>query len=50
MAGYEYEVMPNTSLGVRYIRRTIGRVLEDSRRRPWSPTTSASSIAASTTS
>ena len=29
VAGYEYEVMANTSLGVRYIRRTIGNVLED---------------------
>ena len=29
MLGYEFEVMSNTSLGVRYIRRTIGRVLED---------------------
>src|SRR5688572_22953901 len=27
--GYEYEVVANTSLGARYIRRTIGRVLED---------------------
>jgi outer membrane receptor protein involved in Fe transport len=27
--GYEFEAMANTSLGVRYIRRTIGRVLED---------------------
>ena len=27
--GYEFEAMSNTSLGVRYIRRTIGRVLED---------------------
>jgi outer membrane receptor protein involved in Fe transport len=27
--GYEFEVMSNTSLGARYIRRTIGRVLED---------------------
>ena len=27
--GYEFEVMANTSLGARYIRRTIGRVLED---------------------
>ena len=27
--GYEFEVVSNTSLGVRYIRRTIGRVLED---------------------
>lgn len=27
--GYEFEVMANTSLGTRYIRRTIGRVLED---------------------
>lgn len=29
VAGYEYEVMSNTSLGVRYIRRWIGNVLED---------------------
>ena len=29
VAGYEYEVVTNTSLGIRYIRRTIGRVLED---------------------
>ncbi|HKT79859.1 MAG TPA: TonB-dependent receptor [Vicinamibacterales bacterium] len=28
-AGYEHEVMPHTSLGVRYSYRTIGRVLED---------------------
>ena len=27
--GYEFEVMSNTSLGARYIRRNIGRVLED---------------------
>ena len=27
--GYEFEVVANTSLGARYIRRTIGRVLED---------------------
>ena len=27
--GYEFEVVSNTSLGVRYIRRAIGRVLED---------------------
>jgi hypothetical protein len=27
--GYEFEAMANTSLGIRYIRRTIGRVLED---------------------
>jgi outer membrane receptor protein involved in Fe transport len=27
--GYEFEAMANTSLGLRYIRRTIGRVLED---------------------
>ena len=29
VAGYEFEVMANTSLGVRYIYRTIGNVLED---------------------
>lgn len=29
VAGFEYEVMSNTSLGVRYIRRGIGRALED---------------------
>ena len=29
VAGYEYEVRANTSLGVRYIRRWIGNVLED---------------------
>jgi len=29
VAGFEYEVMANTSLGVRYIYRNIGRVLED---------------------
>ncbi len=29
VAGYEYEVAANTSIGVRYIRRWIGQVLED---------------------
>ena len=29
VAGYEWEAFPNTSLGVRYIHRNIGRVLED---------------------
>jgi outer membrane receptor protein involved in Fe transport len=29
VAGFEREVMPNTSIGVRYIRRDLGRVLED---------------------
>jgi hypothetical protein len=29
IAGFEREVMPNTSFGVRYIYRNIGRILED---------------------
>jgi outer membrane receptor protein involved in Fe transport len=29
VAGFEYEVMSNTSLGLRYIHRNIGRALED---------------------
>jgi hypothetical protein len=29
VAGYEWEAMPNTSLGIRYIYRNVGRVLED---------------------
>ena len=29
VAGYEWEAMPNTTLGIRYIHRNIGRVLED---------------------
>jgi hypothetical protein len=29
VVGYEYEVFKGTSLGVRYIRRTIGSILED---------------------
>jgi hypothetical protein len=29
VAGFEYEAWPNINLGVRYIRRWIGRVLED---------------------
>ena len=29
VAGFEYEVIPNTSLGIRYIHRNIGRALED---------------------
>jgi hypothetical protein len=29
VAGFEFEAMPNTNLGIRYIYRTIGRVLED---------------------
>jgi hypothetical protein len=29
VAGYEWEAMPNTSIGVRYIYRNVGRVLED---------------------
>lgn len=29
VAGFEYEAFPNTSLGVRYIHRNVGRVLED---------------------
>jgi outer membrane receptor protein involved in Fe transport len=29
VAGYEWEAFPNTTLGVRYIHRNIGRVLED---------------------
>lgn len=27
--GYEWEALPNTNVGVRYIHRTIGRILED---------------------
>lgn len=29
VVGYEYEALPNTNVGVRYIHRNIGRVLED---------------------
>jgi hypothetical protein len=29
VAGFEWEAMPNTNLGIRYIYRTIGRALED---------------------
>ena len=29
VAGFEYEAFPNTNLGVRYIHRNVGRVLED---------------------
>jgi outer membrane receptor protein involved in Fe transport len=29
VAGYEWEALPNTTLGIRYIYRNIGRVLED---------------------
>src|SRR5215510_7703678 len=29
VAGIEREIMPHTSLGVRYIRRDLGRMLED---------------------
>ena len=29
VAGFEYEAWPNINLGVRYIYRNIGRVLED---------------------
>jgi outer membrane receptor protein involved in Fe transport len=29
VAGFEWEAMPNTTLGIRYIHRNIGRVLED---------------------
>ncbi|MEZ5292021.1 MAG: TonB-dependent receptor [Vicinamibacterales bacterium] len=29
VAGFEYEAMANTNLGVRYIHRNVGRVLED---------------------
>ena len=29
VGGFEWEAMPNTTLGVRYIYRTIGRALED---------------------
>src|SRR6185295_13596125 len=29
VAGFEREIMPNTSIGVRYIRRDLGRMLED---------------------
>ncbi|MBI4264253.1 MAG: TonB-dependent receptor [Acidobacteria bacterium] len=29
VAGYEWEAMPNTSVGIRYIFRTIGRAIED---------------------
>jgi hypothetical protein len=29
VAGYEWEALPNTTVGIRYINRRIGRVLED---------------------
>ncbi len=29
VAGYEWEALPNTTVGIRYIHRRIGRVLED---------------------
>ncbi len=29
VAGFEYEAFPNTNVGVRYIHRNVGRVLED---------------------
>ena len=29
IAGFEYEVMPNTTAGVRYVHRNLGRVIED---------------------
>lgn len=29
VAGFEWEALPNTTLGIRYINRNIGRVLED---------------------
>jgi hypothetical protein len=29
VAGFEREILPNTSVGVRYIRRDLGRMLED---------------------
>ncbi|HXG89738.1 MAG TPA: hypothetical protein VNJ02_15520 [Vicinamibacterales bacterium] len=29
VAGYEWEALPNTSVGVRYVYRNVGRVLED---------------------
>jgi hypothetical protein len=29
IGGFEYEVMPNTTTGVRYVHRNLGRVIED---------------------
>jgi hypothetical protein len=29
IGGFEYEVMPNTTAGVRYVHRNLGRVIED---------------------
>ena len=29
VAGFEYEAFPNTNVGIRYVHRNIGRVLED---------------------